>query len=245
MTADHDSNQRINNNSRRKNILVVGATGGTGRELMTRLLAHSSTPHIHAFCRTKPNPNCDWVQACTSIQMGDAKNANDLANALTETKASTVIVSIGAGESVKKTDIRTATSQALVRAIEQTPGLSNNIQIVLVSSIGSGPSKIKLGMGIGKLVEYHLRYILEDHTGQESALLNHTDLAGRTWVVRATALTDKKGSGRVVEFGDREKCPTGQIARGDVASYIVEKLCDGSGGHVSGVVNIDTSNRKQ
>ena len=130
-------------NNNRQSILVIGATGRLGKQIVTQLLSHYSRPCIHAFCRAAPKD--DWTQRCASIQVGDARKSSDLAGALKDTKASTVIIAIGEGDSVKKTDIRTANAESLVRAIEMTPNLSQNIQIVLVSSIGAGPSKIKMG----------------------------------------------------------------------------------------------------
>lgn len=229
-------------NHNKQSILLIGATGRLGKELVTHLCSHHSMPHVHAFCRTRPND--DWTQECTSIQIGDARKTIDLARALNNTKASVVIVAIGGGDSVKKTNIRRANAEALVRAIDMMPNLSHNIQVVLVSSIGAGPSKIKIGMGIGRLLSYHLRHVLADHSGQEATFRNKERLAERTWIVRPTGLVNKKGSGTVVEFGDTDTCPSSQIARSDVASYVVNKLCNESAGLLNGTVNIDTAKKQ-
>lgn len=225
-----------------QSILVIGATGRLGKEIVTHLQSHNSKPRVHAFCRTRPSD--DWAQECASIQIGDARKTVDLARALEKTKASVVIVAVGGGDSVKKTDIRSASAETLVRAIDMTPNLSPNFRVVVVSSIGAGPSKIKIGMGIGKLLSYHLRHILADHSEQESVFVNDGRLVDRTWIVRPTGLVDKEGSGKVVEFGDTDKCPSSQIARSDVASYIVNRVCDESRGPVSGIVNIDTPKKQ-
>jgi uncharacterized protein YbjT (DUF2867 family) len=219
-------------------VLILGATGRTGHEIMKQLIAHPSRPQVHPFCRTPSKLSPEEVQHCTSIQKGDAREPGDLANALKNTKPTHVIVSLGDGDSVAKTDLRTASAKALVTALDKTDGMKE-VEVVVISSAGAGPSRIKIGLGVGICVGYYLRHVLADHTGQEAAFLE-SDLAERTWIVRASGLTNDKAKGKVVTFGDKEKPPTPHVDRADVAFYVVDAICKGDG-HVGGrIENITT-----
>lgn len=94
-------------------------------------------------------------------------------------------------------------------------------------STGAGPTEIIVGLGVGKLIEHHLRHVLKDHDGQESAFLDN-GLADRTVIIHPTSLTDGKANGKIVEFGYKVKSPTIHIDRGDVAVYVVKEACSGS-----------------
>jgi putative NADH-flavin reductase len=202
------------------NILIVGATGATGRELMKQLFVHPSHPRVHAFCRTPQK--LDALQTYHSIQNGDARNPQDLKAALEATDADVVIVSVGNGESTAKSDIRTSNAHALVSVLKEPQ--FEKVNAVVISSQGAGASKLKVGFGFGKLLGYHLRHVLNDHTGQENAFLQSNGVFDRIFIVRPTALTEGKKAVRIVEFGDEVKCPSIHIDRSDVARYIVDKI---------------------
>lgn len=223
-----------------QSILVVGATGRLGLESIHQLSSQASKPQVHAFCRKASKLSNEDQALCTSIVEGDARKSTDLENALRLTDADIVVISIGNGDNVAKSDIRTASAQALARVLRQPE--FGHARVVVVSSTGAGTSRIKVGLGLGALITYHLRHVLEDHTGQESAFLepnedDETSLKDRTIIVRATALTDGKATGKVVQFEDKQKSPTLQIDRADVVAWIVEQL--NNGGELEGrVVNI-------
>jgi hypothetical protein len=103
------------------------------------------------------------------------------------------IVAVSNGDNVKKNDIRTASAKALVSVLTTTPGYPR-IRAVVVSSIGSGGSKIKVGFGIGSLIRFHLRHILHDHDGQEAGFLS--SMKERTYIVCPTGLTEGGGDWR-------------------------------------------------
>ena len=216
------------NNKNALSVLLIGATGGTGREIMKQLYNHPYSPRVHAFCRDPAKlAGCNTYH---TIVKGDARDTKDLARALQETKADVVIVSVGNGHSVAKSDIRTANAVALAQALKKPQFKA--VRVIVVSSQGAGTSEMKIGMGIGKLMSYHLRHVLSDHTGQEQAFSSVKD---RTFIVRPTGLTDDKPAAKIVEFGDKVKCPSIQTDRSDVAGYVVGKMYSDD---LSGVVNI-------
>ena len=165
------------------------------------------------MCRDPSKLSDETKACCEGIVQGNARDAKDTEHALKVSKADLVIVAIGNGDSVKKNDIRTASAKALVSVLTTTG--YRNVRAVVVSSIGGGGSKIKVGFGVGMLISFHLRHILHDHDGQETEFL--TSMKDRTFVVRPTGLTEGKATGKVVPFGDREKCPIGQENRRKIA----------------------------
>ena len=190
----------------------------TGLECL-RALKKSSNTNVHAFCRDKTKL---FNEVCSSIVTGNARSATDLERAIVATKADTVIISVGNGDSVKKSDIRTVSGKALA-SIMQKPTFQN-LRVLVVSSAGAGSSKIIVGMGIGMLISYHLKYVLKDHTGQELAF-SSPDVKRRTCIVRASSLVDNKATGNLVTYGDEVKGPSIETDRADLAAWIADKVC--------------------
>jgi putative NADH-flavin reductase len=219
-----------------QSVLVIGATGRTGLECIRHFANHQTNPAVYAFCRDADKLDDKDKALCTSIVQGDARSPADLERALTETHAEVVVLSIGNGDSVKKSDIRTASAQALVQVLEKPQ--FERVHTVVVSSTGAGNSRIIVGGGLGTLISFHLRHVLADHTGQENAF---NSLRNRTTVVRATSLTENEATGKLVYFQDRDKSPTIKTDRSDLAQWIVEEVCGGTkpvGGRVVNVTGV-------
>lgn len=223
-----------NKQSEPKSVLVLGATGKTGIECIRELSGHSSKPQIHAFCRDPSKLNNNDKALCASIVEGNARKEADIERALSKSKADVVVVSLGNGESVKKNDIRTTSGQALA-AVMKKPDFKH-VQALIVSSTGAGSSRIIVGFGIGKLISFHLRHVLNDHSGQEMAFAP-AELKKKTTIVRATALTDNKATGKLVTFGDLDKSPSIETNRVDLAKWITNEICN-SGNIFGKVVNV-------
>ena len=202
-------------------VLVIGATGGTGLQMLQQLYKLPQQTQVHAFCRTPDKLNTH-PKVYHTIQTGNAKSPKDLEKAINETKADLIMLAVGNGASVKKSDTREACTRAIVQVLEK-PSFSN-IRMVVVSSQGAGTSKIKAGFGIGMLIAYHLKHVLSDHTAQEAIINNSPTVKSRTLVVRPTALTDDKPTVRIVEFGDKVKCPSLATDRSDLCRYVVDRV---------------------
>jgi hypothetical protein len=110
---------------------------------------------------------------------------------------------------------------ALVQVLTSHPEFSE-VKVVVVSSTGAGASTIKVGMGIGKLIEFHLRHILKDHNGQESSFA--CVKKDGAIIVRAAALTDNKPTGKTEIFHDTARYHSIHIDRSDLAAWIVHLL---------------------
>ena len=206
-------------------ILVIGASGRTGIQIMKHLASHPNRPRVHAFCRSPTKlAEAKKDRIFHSIIKGDATDPQDLERAIQSTHAQCVVVAVGNGDNLGKTDIRTTSALALAQVLQKPQ--FEHIKTLVVSSNGTAPSKIRIGMGMGKLIQYHLRHVLKDHQGQEAAFV---PILGRTLIVRPTALTDGKHNPELVEFGDVERAPTIHIDRSDVAHYVAKQIL----GHTS------------
>jgi len=216
-------------------VLVIGASGRTGTLIMQQLSNNDNT-QVHAFCRDPTKFDDKSQTFYHSIVKGNALNSHDLQNAIETTNANVVVVSIANGDSLKKTNLRTASAQALAQVLEKQN--FQHVKVVVISSSGAGTSHIKVGFGVGKVVEHVLRHILADHDGQEAAMAPFHD---RSLIVRPTGLTDGNRLKYIVEFGDNDKCPTMHIDRSNVAEYVSERIVGGN--NYGRIVNITGSKK--
>jgi putative NADH-flavin reductase len=209
-----------NNTDPSKSVLMIGASGRTGIHIIQALAAKDI--EITAFCRDPSKLSEGIQQLCNHVVTGNARNQDDLQNALKVSNADTVIIAIGNGDDVSKTDIRTKSAQALATVLSTNPQFQHT-RVVVVSSVGAGNSKIKVGFGMGQMIEFHLRHILNDHDGQELAFQS---LKERVMIIRPTGLTDDDiaKAVKMVTFGNNEKSPTNQTYRRDLAEWIVTQI---------------------
>lgn len=200
-------------------ILVLGATGRTGLACIRKLCRSGKTPQVYAFCRKASKLPRHEKALCAAVIEGDARSPSDIEWALTQSKADVVIVAIGNGDSVAKTDIRTVSALSLSSVMKKDK--FNHVQAVVISSSGAGSSKIIVGFGVGTIISFHLRHVLKDHTRQELAF---GDIESRTFIVRATALSDQKATGKLAIFGDKDRAPSIETDRGDLAAWITQEI---------------------
>merc|ERR1712013_918574 len=222
-------------------VLVIGATGGMGIQVLHQLSQNDSKPMIHALVRDPNKIAANEKPLFKTIIKGNAREANDIKRAIDDSQADTIVIAVGNGNNLSKkgNDIRSANAKAVVSVLSQHPQYEH-IHLVVVSSNGAGPTKIKVGMGIGKAIAFHLRHVLRDHTRQEEAL---QPLTNRTTILRPTALTDKPSKGiKPFYFGDDEKPPTINISRADVAAVVAEEVCQSR--NTRGAKTINLTNPK-
>ena len=210
--------------NQKNSALIIGASGRTGAQIIRQLDANTNKRNklkVFAFCRDPSKLDPKTKAHCTGVLKGNARLSTDLEKAIQESEADLVVVSIGNGDSVKKTDIRTSSAQALVQVLSKPK--YQHVQVLVVSSTGAGGSRIKVGFGIGRMIEFHLRHVLKDHNGQEAAFLSSSAMKNRTMIVRPTALVENEATGKLVSFGDLEKSPTIQTDRKDLADWLIKE----------------------
>ena len=211
-----------------KAVLIIGASGRTGFHLIKQLnnekeKNNNNIPEnlkIFGFCRSPSKLDVETKALCDGVIEGNARNVADVEAAVKKSKADIVVVAIGNGDNVKKSDIRTSSAEALVKVLNKQK--YRNVKVVLVSSIGAGESRIKYKLGIGRMIEFHLRHILRDHDGQEAAF--KAAMKDRVLIVRPTALSENESTGKtLIPFGDLDKCPTLQTDRQDLANWLINE----------------------
>jgi putative NADH-flavin reductase len=191
------------------NTLVLGASGGTGREVVSRALAAGHT--VTAFVR---NPD-KLERQDVKIAVGDARNVDDLRTALRGQDA--VVSALGSGIKADKNLIEASTA-ALLEAMRST-GVK---RLVMLSTFVASPTY--QASGVMKLARIVMRGIVTDKSAGES-LLKRSDV---DWtIVYATRLTDEPRSGgyRVVEGSLTD---VGTISRADLADALLSVLTDGT-----------------
>lgn len=189
------------------NILVLGAAGRTGREVVGQALAAGNT--VTAFVRDPQKLGRSDV----AVRVGDARSADDLRRALRGQDA--VISTLGSGLNGKQKLIESST-QALLEAM---PGAGVK-RLVMLSTFAASPTY--RATGVMRLASIAMQGIVADKTAGE-ALLKGSDI---DWtIVYATRLTDepRDGSYRTVEGTLTD---VGTISRADVANSLLSSLSD-------------------
>jgi len=189
------------------NILVLGATGKTGREVVAQSLAAGNS--VTAFVRDPHKLERDDV----AVAVGDARNVDDVRNALHGQDA--VISTLGTGLNGDQRVIESST-KALLEAMTSA-GVK---RLVLLSTFAASPTyKAK---GIMKLASVMMKGMVTDKTAGET-LVKRSDA---DWtIIYATRLTDGPRSGgfRTVEGTLTD---VGTISRSDVANALLSSLAD-------------------
>lgn len=192
-------------------ILVFGATGSVGKEIVKQALNHGHL--VTAFVR---NPNNSNLGNSDNLKLfkGDVTNYNDVEKALQNQDA--VLCAIGDGKVGK---IRNLGTKNIVRAMEK----SNVKRLVCQTTLGMGESYNNLNF-IWKHIMFGflLKKAFQDHKLQELHILNsNLDYT----IVRPSALTDGElTNGFKRGFGGNQKELSLKISRNDVAHFMLEQL---------------------
>ena len=223
-----------------QSVLVLGANGRTGLEVIRTAANLPTKPAVHAFLRTPSKLPQQDRDLCAALHQGDATVQEDLQRAIDASKPQAIIVALGVS-SLGKTTVLADSARALLEVIK--PGSPHeNVRVAVVSSNGAADTKMKFGAGLGAIMHLVIKNILRDHTNQENILRDGfgTAQANRLLIVRPTALKTGKPTGKVATFTKDEWPPTARIDRADVAQYIWEQLM-GDGPSFGSAVSITTA----
>jgi len=189
------------------NILVLGAAGKTGREVVAQSLAAGHA--VTAFVRDPQKLERKDI----AVAVGDARNVDDLRKALHGQDA--VISTLGSGLNGKQKLIESST-EALLEAMAST----RVKRLAMLSTFAASPTY--RASGIMKMASIVMKGIVADKTAGETLLKR----SGLDWtIVYATRLTDEpRSSGyRTV---DGTLTGVGTISRADVADALLSTLSD-------------------
>lgn len=194
-------------------VLVLGATGGTGRLIVRDALAkgHSIVALVRSNARAPNLPGANVVD-------GDARDEAALLQALDGCDA--VVSSLGTGMSpfFREVTLLSIATGALVAAMTQ----SGVRRLVCITGLGAGDTRGHGGFLYDRLIlPLLLRNVYEDKDRQEAAIRG----SSLDWViVRPVILTDAPARGNVRAVTNLAGVHGGKIARADVARFVVDQL---------------------
>jgi putative NADH-flavin reductase len=192
-------------------VLVLGATGGTGREIVQQLKTRGHAPVALVRSTVKVEE-----LGATLIQ-GDARDEAVLFEALAGCDA--VISALGTPPSpFREVTLLSAASRALVAAMSRR-GVK---RLVCITGIGAGDSRGHGGFAFDWIIlPLLLRKVYADKDRQEAIIAQ----SGLDWVlVRPSILNDKPRRGNIRALVNLDGFHGGRIARSDVAAFVVDQL---------------------
>jgi uncharacterized protein YbjT (DUF2867 family) len=194
-------------------ILIIGATGPTGRELVSQALAVG-----HKVTAAVRRPESASLPLGTKIVRADVTDAASLAEAVQGNEA--VISSLGSKLSRKPTTLFSQGTRNLLAAMQ----LAAVRRLLCITGIGAGDS---LGHG-GFLYDFLIQPLLlseiyKDKTRQEEIVRQ----SGIDWtIVRPGTLTNGPKTNHFAALTDLTGITVGKISRADVAAFILYRLED-------------------
>lgn len=193
-------------------ILIVGATGTIGRELVTQALedGHSVTALVRDPSKVA------WPEAGVEVIEGNVMDTATLGRAVAGQDA--VLVALGAGARGR---VRAVGTRNVSRAMEEH-GVR---RLICVSTLGVGESRGNLNF-LWKYVMFGLllRRAFADHVAQEE----HVVRSALDWtIIRPGAYTDGERTGHYRHgFSATEKGLKLEVSRADVADFVLAQLTD-------------------
>lgn len=199
-------------------LLVIGATGATGREIVNQALAQGHAVAVLARDAAKARfaPSVEKV-------VGNVLDRDSLTRALTGREA--VISSLGSAATgpFKKMTMLSEGTRNLVTSMQDLGVL----RLVCITGVGAGESRGHGPWWYDWLVQpLVLRGVYHDKTRQEAAVRD----SGLDWtLVRPALLTNgpAKGEGAVRALTDLAGVKVGSISRADVAAFCLRELTGG------------------
>ena len=196
-------------------ILVIGATGPTGQQIVEQGLAQG-----HEITALVRNPDKLKMQHNSlRLMKGDILDSSSLATAVQQQQA--VISSLG----TKKIGLEPVTlfskgTKNLLQAME----MHNVKRLICITGIGAGDSKGHGGFLYDKLIlPLVLKRIYDDKDRQEAEIRQ----SNRDWViVRPGLLTNDPAKGNYRVLTDLTGVTVGKISRADVAAFTLQQLTD-------------------
>jgi len=195
-------------------ILVIGATGGTGREIVKQALraGHEVTAIV------REQPQSEEMLNGAKLVVGDARDKEALRRALAGQDA--VADSLGSSMSgpFKEVHLFSESTKALIEAMQA----ENVRRLICITGIGAGDSQGHGGFLYDHFVQpVLLRGVYEDKNRQEELI----QASGLDWIiVRPAMLSDGEPAGGTLAITDLSDFHGGSIRRADVAAFVVEQM---------------------
>ncbi len=202
-------------------VLVIGATGKTGDQLVRQSLEAGHT--VTVFVRS-PEKLGDLAARVTVVQ-GDARNTEALERALAGQEA---VLSAFGPRSIGKNDLQEVYLTNLVGAMER-----QNVQRYIgLSAWGAGDSAHKAPLAMKLATKTILKNVFADKNRGEAVVIASNVLYTN---VRPGRLTDGPALGNVTANQDGKRISKA-INRADVAAFMVKQLTDNTWSRKSPII---------
>lgn len=191
-------------------LLIMGSTGGTGRELVKQALEQGHK--VTAFARTPSKLGISHHSLC--IVQGDVTDKASVEAAVAGQDA--VLCALGT-RVIRKNSLQSEGTRNIVQAMQRT-GVT---RLVLETSLDLGDSRGQLGFFFAYVIRgTFLRNIFEDKELQERIVRE----SGLEWIiVRPAMLNDGPRTGNYrAGFSASDKI-TRKISRADVADFMLKQ----------------------
>lgn len=205
-------------------LLVLGATGGTGRLIVSQAVARGYDVAVLVRSAEKAR-NLDGVE----VIVGDARDEQVLRQALKGRDA--VISALGTSVSpFREVTMLSTATRALIGAMKA----EQVSRLVCITGIGAGDSAGHGGFLFDKLIfPLLLSKVYADKNRQEAIIRE----SGIDWVlVRPSVLNDQPGRGTNRVLTDLSDFRGGTISRTDVAKFVLDQVSEGSWVHRSPLI---------
>jgi putative NADH-flavin reductase len=200
-------------------LTVLGATGGTGREVVRQALAlgHEVTAVVR-----DPTRLPDDLRGGVTVVVAEATDPAALAPAVVG--AEVVVSALGARDPKRPATVCADGARAAVAAMREAAGGG---RLVIASNSAHSP-----GLGDDPLTRYFVKPVILSrvlkHANADAVQAERLVRAsGLPWViVRAGMLTDRPGKGRYRSAVDRNVLGGFQITRADFATALLDAAAD-------------------
>ncbi len=193
-------------------LLIIGATGGTGQQLVQQALAQGH--EVTALARDPTR--LDVRHNRLRVTRADVLDASSLDAAVAGQHAA--LWALGTAITRKPVTVFSQGTRNLLRAMERH-GVR---RLICITGIGTGDSRGHGGFIYDKIVQpLFLKTIYEDKDRQEE-LIRHSD---REWIiVRPGFLTNGRATRNYRALVDLTGVRAGRISRADVAAFMLAQL---------------------
>jgi putative NADH-flavin reductase len=193
-------------------LLVLGATGGTGRRIVSQALARG-----HEVTALVRSPEKASALKGARLVIGDVRDEKALREALKGQDA--VVSALGTPASpFREVTLLSTATRALVAAMKA----EHVSRLVLITGMGAGDSVGHGGFLFDNVIfPLLLKKVYADKNRQEAIVRN----SGLDWIlVRPSVLNDKPSRGAVRALTDLSDVHGGTISREDVASFVLDQV---------------------
>jgi uncharacterized protein YbjT (DUF2867 family) len=189
-------------------ILVVGATGALGRDIVAEALRAG-----HQTAALVRDPGRAALPAQAPMLEGDVLNAQSLVTAVSGTDA--VICALGTPSPRRPSTLLREGSENLVAAMTQ----EGSRRLVCVTLLGAGPSRSSASFVYRAIILRVLAPMVPDKEAQEKVVRE----SGLDWtLVRPPRFTGGRARGDIRVIAEGQPGRAGHVVRRDLARFVVD-----------------------